>query len=80
LPFGQTFEGCVSDGTITCAAAEIATQLVVDLPRRLEISAMVRLEQRHDKPRRTVTALRSMPINHRLLDRMQLIRGGDTLD
>ena len=56
---------------VTRAAAQVACQRIVDVATRWRRIVLVQREQRHDKARRTESALRTMAVHHRLLHRVQ---------
>mgnify|MGYP006992415209 CR=1 FL=1 len=64
--------GGVADRPVAGAAAQVAAQLVVELPRLAQVAAVARLEHRHHHPGRAVAALRAELADQRLLDRVVL--------
>jgi hypothetical protein len=69
-----------ADRAIAGAPAQVAVQLVVDLPGLAEVVAVVALEHRDDEAGRAVAALRAVVLDHRGLHRVQRLARADALD
>src|SRR5206468_1239515 len=79
VPLGKGLDGRLTNRAVTGAAAKVATELVVQLVRMTKLVAVIAFEQREDKPRRAITTLGTVALDHRLLDRVQPMVAGDTL-
>ena len=71
--------GC-ADGAVAGAAAEVATHLVIDLPRCVHIAAVAGFEHAHDDARCAVAALRAQVVHKLLLGGMQFAVLGQAFD
>jgi len=70
----------VGDGAIAGAAAKIAGERLIDVLTRRSCAILIEREQAHHDARRAKAALRAVKIDHRLLDRVQLLALGEVLD
>ena len=79
VALGEGAERGVADGAIARAAAEVAAQLVTELPRVAAVLAVVGFEERHHETGRTVAALGSVLPDHVRLHRVELCSRGRAL-
>ncbi len=82
LPHVERVGHGVANRAIAGAATQISVELLGDLVRRLRghLRPVIALEHRDHEARRTVAALRSVALDHRLLHRVQHLAGGQPLD
>src|SRR5215472_13945954 len=77
---GCSLDDCQHDVVVTGAAAEIALEILADLPLARIGVVFDEIERAHDHPRSAEPALQRMVVAERLLHRVQGIAGRDTLD
>ncbi len=63
----QRNQGGIPDWAVTCASAEVSAQLIVQLPRTIQILSVIPLKHRHDETRSAIPTLGSLMSCHRLL-------------
>src|SRR5262249_20798936 len=72
--------GGVADGTIARATAEVAAKLIVELVGGADVAAVVALEKGHDETGSAVAALRTVALDHVLLNRVERSVTSDALN